>query len=35
LPQAIMHVIDGRKGEVLWMDGLAEAWFLVHRPQWA
>jgi hypothetical protein len=34
-PPDIMRLIDQRQGEVLWIDGLAEAWFILGRPQWA
>lgn len=34
-PPGLMALIDQRQGEVLWIDGLAEAWFLLARPQWA
>jgi hypothetical protein len=34
-PPALMNLIASRGGEVLWMDGLWEAWFLAGRPQWA
>ncbi len=34
-PKEIMRLIDGHKGEVLWIGGFAEAWFLLGRPQWA
>ena len=34
-PPDIMRLIDQRQGEVLWIDGLTEAWFVVGRPQWA
>ncbi|MGH6844100.1 MAG: hypothetical protein ACRECU_05140, partial [Methylocella sp.] len=34
-PPDIMRLIDQRHGEVLWIDGLAEAWFILGRPQWA
>ncbi len=34
-PAALMNLIAGRDGEVLWVDGLSEAWFLTGRPQWA
>jgi hypothetical protein len=34
-PPELMHLIASRSGEVLWIDGLAEAWFLTGRPQWA
>ncbi|MFZ3328932.1 MAG: hypothetical protein WA231_25030 [Methylocella sp.] len=30
-----MRLIDQRRGEVLWIDGPAEAWFILGRPQWA
>ncbi len=33
-PQDIMRLIDQRQGEVLWIDGQAEAWFILGRPQW-
>jgi len=34
-PPELMNLIASRSGEVLWIDGLAEAWFLTGRPQWA
>jgi hypothetical protein len=34
-PPALMNLIASRDGEVLWMNGLTEAWFLTGRPQWA
>jgi hypothetical protein len=34
-PPDIMRVIDQRQGEVLWIDGPAEAWYSLGRPQWA
>lgn len=34
-PPALMNLIASRNGEVLWLDGLSEAWFLTGRPQWA
>lgn len=34
-PPELMKLIAGRSGEVLWVDGLAEAWYLTGRPQWA
>ena len=34
-PPDIMRLIDQRQGEVLWIDGLSEAWFFLGRPQWA
>lgn len=30
----LMRVIDRHQGEVLWIGGLAEAWFFLRRPQW-
>ncbi len=34
-PTEILHLIDQQKGEVLWIDGSAEAWFFLGRPQWS
>ena len=34
-PPDIMRLIDQRQGEVLWIDGQTEAWFILGRPQWA
>ncbi len=34
-PPALMNLLASRSGEVLWVDGLSEAWFLTGRPQWA
>ena len=34
-PPALMALIASRPGEVLWVGGLAENWFLTGRPQWA
>jgi hypothetical protein len=34
-PPDIMRLIDQRQGEVLWIGGLAEIWFVLGRPQWA
>jgi hypothetical protein len=34
-PPALMQIIAQRPGEVLWLDGLSEAWYLTGRPQWA
>jgi hypothetical protein len=34
-PPDIMRLIDRRRGEVLWIDGMSEAWFILGRPQWA
>ncbi len=34
-PPELMALIDSRPGEILWVDGLTEAWYLAGRPQWA
>jgi hypothetical protein len=34
-PPALLQAIVGRPGEVLWVGGLGEAWYLTGRPQWA
>lgn len=34
-PPDVMRLIDQRLGEVLWIDGPAEAWYILGRPQWA
>jgi hypothetical protein len=34
-PSQLMRLIANRSGEVLWVDGLSEAWYLAGRPQWA
>ena len=34
-PPDIMRLIEQHQGEVLWIDGLSEAWFILGRPQWA
>jgi hypothetical protein len=34
-PPEMMRLLGQRQGEVLWIDGLAEAWFVLGRPQWA
>ncbi len=34
-PAALGEAIASRPGEVLWIEGLAEAWYLTARPQWA
>lgn len=34
-PAALAQAIASRPGEVLWVEGLAEAWYLTGRPQWA
>ncbi len=34
-PPDIMRLIDQRQGEVLWINGMSEAWFVLGRPQWA
>jgi hypothetical protein len=31
----MMRLLGQRQGEVLWIDGLAEAWFVLGQPQWA
>ena len=35
VPPDIMRLIDQRQGEVLWIDGMSETWFILGRPQWA
>ncbi len=34
LPE-LTRILSGRPGEILWVDGLGEAWYLAGRPQWA
>ncbi|WP_219319653.1 hypothetical protein [Methylovirgula sp. HY1] len=34
-PPTLAQAIASRPGEILWVDGLAEAWYLAGRPQWA
>jgi hypothetical protein len=34
-PPELIHAIAGRPGEVLWVGGMHEAWYLTGRPQWA
>jgi len=34
-PPDIMRLINQRQGEVLWIDGPAEALYTLGRPQWA
>jgi hypothetical protein len=34
-PAEIMQLIGCHKGEVLWIDGSAEAWYMLGWPQWA
>jgi hypothetical protein len=34
-PAEIMQLIGEHKGEVLWVDGSAEAWYMLGRAQWA
>jgi hypothetical protein len=34
-PAALAQAIASRPGEILWIEGLAEAWYLTGRPQWA
>jgi hypothetical protein len=35
VPPNIMRLIDQRQGELLWVGGQSEAWFILGRPQWA
>ncbi|QAY94927.1 hypothetical protein CWB41_03570 [Methylovirgula ligni] len=34
-PPELMQLLAGRDGEILWLGGQTEAWFLTGRPQWA
>jgi hypothetical protein len=34
-PPELMNAIANKPGEVLWIGGAAEAWYLTGRPQWA
>jgi hypothetical protein len=34
-PAEILQLVNEQKGEVLWIDGSAEAWYMLGRPQWA
>jgi hypothetical protein len=34
-PPEMMRLLGQRQGEVLWIDGLSESWFILGRPQWA
>lgn len=34
-PAALNASLASRPGEILWVDGLTEAWYLAGRPQWA
>ena len=34
-PNAFASILDGHPGEVLWVGGSAESWYLLGRPQWA
>jgi hypothetical protein len=34
-PVALEQLLAGKEGEILWLGGQAEAWFLTGRPQWA
>lgn len=34
-PPALIQAMASRPGEILWVDGLTEAWYLAGRPQWA
>jgi hypothetical protein len=35
LPAEILQLVNEQKGEVLWIDGSPEAWYMLGRPQWA
>jgi hypothetical protein len=35
VPPDNMRLIDRRQGDVLWIGGMSEAWFILGRPQWA
>jgi hypothetical protein len=34
-PAALEQLLSGKDGEILWIGGQTEAWFLTGRPQWA
>jgi hypothetical protein len=34
-PAALEQLLAGKNGEILWLGGQTEAWFLTGRPQWA
>lgn len=34
-PAALVDKLASRPGEILWINGLTESWFLAGRPQWA
>ena len=34
-PPALAAALASRPGEILWLDGMGEAWYLMGRPQWA
>jgi hypothetical protein len=34
-PAALELLLAGKDGEILWLGGQTEAWFLTGRPQWA
>lgn len=34
-PAELTALLASRPGEILWVDGLTEAWYLAGRPQWA
>lgn len=34
-PPELTALLASRPGEILWVDGLTEAWYLAGRPQWA
>ncbi len=34
-PDALEQLLAGKDGEILWLGGQTETWFLTGRPQWA
>jgi hypothetical protein len=34
-PPELLRRLAGKEGEILWLGGQTEAWFLTGRPQWA
>ena len=34
-PAGFVSMLDHRPGEVLWIGGAAESWYLLSRPEWA
>ncbi len=34
-PPELMQLLAGKDGEILWLGGQTETWFLTGRPQWA